>query len=146
MTQSELAGQIKERFGYDSQLDQEIKILVDPGDWKPVAQFLKDSGLDYFSFMTATDKRETFVLLTRVENLSGKIAVHLSCRLDSNGKIESLAGLWAGADWMEREIFDLFGIEFEGHPHLKRILLPEEYQGFPLRKEFPLDQRYEPYR
>lgn len=146
MTKNELADKIKERFGYECQMNEEVRVLVSPADWKPMGQFLKDSGLDYFSFMTAVDKKEKFVVLTRLQNLSDKVAVHFSCELKPNEKLESLSGLYAGANWMEREIFDLFGIEFEGHPDLKRILLPEDYQGFPLKKEFPLDQRYEPYR
>lgn len=146
MTKSELTTRIKEKFGYDCRVEEEVRVWVSSRDWKPVAQFLKDLGLDYFSFMTATDKKEKLLMLTRLQNLAEKLAVHLYCELEPAGKIASLTDLFAGADWMEREIFDLFGIEFEGHPQLKRILLPEDYQGFPLKKEFPLDQRYEPYR
>ena len=53
--------------------------------------------------------------------------------------IDSLVPVWPGANWMEREIFDLFGIRFEGHPDLRRILLPEAFQGFPLRRDFPTE-------
>ena len=53
--------------------------------------------------------------------------------------IESLVPVWPGANWQEREIFDLFGIRFEGHPDLRRILLPEEFEGFPLRRDFPVE-------
>ena len=53
--------------------------------------------------------------------------------------IESLVPVWPGANWLEREIFDLFGIRFEGHPDLRRILLPEEFEGFPLRRDFPVE-------
>jgi NADH-quinone oxidoreductase subunit C len=53
--------------------------------------------------------------------------------------IESLVPLWPGANWMEREIFDLFGIHFTGHPDLRRILLPDDFQGFPLRRDFPTE-------
>ena len=53
--------------------------------------------------------------------------------------IESLVPVWTGANWLEREIFDLFGIRFEGHPDLRRILLPEEFEGFPLRRDFPVE-------
>ena len=53
--------------------------------------------------------------------------------------IDSLVPVWLGANWMEREIFDLFGIRFEGHPDLRRILLPDEFEGFPLRRDFPTE-------
>jgi NADH-quinone oxidoreductase subunit C len=53
--------------------------------------------------------------------------------------IDSLVPLWPGANWMEREIFDLFGIHFTGHPDLRRILLPDDFQGFPLRRDFPTE-------
>lgn len=53
--------------------------------------------------------------------------------------IESLVPVWPGANWLEREIFDLFGIRFEGHPDLRRILLPDQFEGFPLRRDFPTE-------
>jgi NADH-quinone oxidoreductase subunit C len=55
--------------------------------------------------------------------------------------IDSLVPLWPGANWLEREIFDLFGVRFEDHPDLRRILLPDEFEGFPLRRDFPVEGR-----
>ena len=56
-----------------------------------------------------------------------------------NPVVDSLVPVWPGANWMEREIFDLFGIRFEGHPDLRRILLPNDFEGFPLRRDFPTE-------
>ena len=53
----------------------------------------------------------------------------------ADASVDSLTGLWKNADWLEREVFDMFGIEFEGHPNMKRILMPDEWQGFPLCKD-----------
>ena len=61
----------------------------------------------------------------------------------SEPTLPSLTGLWGGADWMEREIFDMFGIDFDGHPDLRRILMPEEFTAHPLRKDYPLRGRGE---
>ena len=56
-------------------------------------------------------------------------------------EVESLTSLWAGADWLEREVWDMFGIRFHGHPNLKRILMYEEFEGHPLRKDYPVNKR-----
>jgi len=57
------------------------------------------------------------------------------------GELDSLTSLWAGADWLEREVWDMFGIRFQGHPNLKRILMYEEFEGHPLRKDYPVNKR-----
>ncbi len=60
---------------------------------------------------------------------------------ESDASVDSLTALWPGADWLEREVWDMFGIEFRGHPNLKRILMYEEFQGHPLRKDYPVNKR-----
>lgn len=60
-------------------------------------------------------------------------------------KVPTMTGLWKGANWPEREVFDLFGVEFSGHPVMERIVMPEEFRGHPLRKDFPLEGRGEDY-
>ena len=62
---------------------------------------------------------------------------------DPGLKLDSVYPVWPGADWMEREVYDMFGIKFEGHPDLRRILMPEEFTAFPLRKDYPLKGRGE---
>jgi len=64
--------------------------------------------------------------------------LRLKTRCGDTGPVPTLSGVWRSADWNERETYDMFGIIFEGHPDLRRILMPEEYTDFPLRKEFPL--------
>ncbi len=66
--------------------------------------------------------------------------LRLQVRLSSNDPVvDSLVPVWPGANWLEREIFDLFGIRFNGHPDLRRILLPEDWEGYPLRKDYPVE-------
>ncbi len=60
---------------------------------------------------------------------------------EADAELDSVTSLWAGADWLEREVWDMFGIRFEGHPNLKRILMYEEFEGHPLRKDYPVNKR-----
>jgi len=62
---------------------------------------------------------------------------------EPNLTVRSAFPLWEGADWLEREVYDMFGIVFEGHPDLRRILMPEEFTAFPLRKDYPMQGRGE---
>jgi NADH:ubiquinone oxidoreductase subunit C len=67
--------------------------------------------------------------------------VRLKVRLGRNQSIASVTPVWAGANWMEREVFDLFGIVFDGHPDLRRLMMPDDWEGHPLRKDYPVQLR-----
>lgn len=99
------------------------------------------TAVDYLEYEGATDRFSVVYLLLNVksgERLIVRTAVNLP-----NAALPSVYSLWRGADWMEREVFDMFGIVFEGHPDLRRILMPEEFAAFPLRKDYPLKGRGE---
>ena len=97
---------------------------------------------------TAVDwKDEGLEVLARVENLDAPFALTLRTRLGAGvTACPSLTSLWRGADWMERECYDMFGIRFEGHPDLRRILLPQDWEGHPLLKSYAVDTPHPPYR
>lgn len=144
----ELKEKIREKFNLECLTEPGLlKISVTKESWLALAEFLRfEAGFNYFCFITAVDKKEKFEMVCRVENLENKIASEIKTEILPNENLPTLSELWEGALWQEREIFDLFGIKFENHPDLKRILLPDDYTGHPLKKEFPLDKHYEPYR
>lgn len=94
------------------------------------------AGIDYLNYPNATDRFAVVYALTNTrtgERLFVKTFVN-----DPDPELKSVVDLWTGADWMEREVYDMFGIHFPGHPDLRRILMPEEYTSYPLRKDYPL--------
>lgn len=99
------------------------------------------TAVDYLEYEGATDRFGVLYMLLNVtsgERLIVRTAVNLP-----DPKLPTVYSLWRGCDWLEREVFDMFGIVFEGHPDLRRILMPEEFTSFPLRKDYPLKGRGE---
>jgi NADH-quinone oxidoreductase subunit C len=72
--------------------------------------------------------------------------LRLSVRLNLNEQVDSLCEIWRSANWYEREVFDLFGIEFQNHPNLERIMMPADWEGYPLRKDYPIHGHKYSYR
>jgi NADH-quinone oxidoreductase subunit C len=97
--------------------------------------------VDYLNYRNAKDR---FGLVYLLANTETNERITLRCFVnDPEPSVPSVVGLWEGANWMEREVWDMFGIRFAGHPDLRRILLPEEFTAFPLRKDYPLQGRSE---
>jgi NADH-quinone oxidoreductase subunit C len=124
--------------------------LIKPELIVPVASFLKtDPELDYNFLMdlTAVDylkmnRQPRFEVVYHFFSLEKKHRVRIKVPVeDSNPEIDSLTGLWPGADWFEREVWDMFGIKFRGHPNLKRLLMYDSFEGHPLRKDYPYNKR-----
>jgi len=127
------------------------RILVPPDPLLPALQcFKEEAGFDQLAELTAVDylkypdARDRFgVIYILVNTASGERVVVKTHVNDPDPTLPSAFPLWKGADWLEREVFDMFGIVFEGHPDLRRILMPEEFSSFPLRKDYPLRGRGE---
>jgi NADH-quinone oxidoreductase subunit C len=99
-------------------------------------QFNRLSGITAVDWHPAVPRFEVVYLL---HSLSRNERLRLKCRLAGDpAEIESVTGVWKSANWYEREVFDLFGITFRNHPDLRRILMPEDWQGYPLRKDYPV--------
>ncbi len=116
--------------------------IVVPGDaLLEVGQWLKDSpdlAFDYLSAITAVDYLDHFELVYQFVSLKHNHGAVLKVRLQGreNLSVASLTSLWQGADLQEREVYDLMGISFQGHPNMKRVLLWDGFPGHPLRKDF----------
>jgi NADH/F420H2 dehydrogenase subunit C len=136
---SETSARLKDNFG-DSLEVAETCLLVKKERLADLAAFLKDTpGLNYnyLEMITAADYPDRFELIYQFLSLANNrlCVVKTNCGKEAPA-VPSLAPLWQGADFQEREIFDLFGIRFVGHPALRRIVLWEGFAGHPLRKDF----------
>ena len=121
----------------------EVTLRIDPAHIVAVCTMLRDRhGAERLSGLTALDwhpMEPRFEVVYLLHSIRDRYRLRLKCRLaGDNPEIESVYGVWRAADWYEREVFDLFGIAFRNHPNLKRILLPEDWEGHPLRKDFPV--------
>lgn len=112
-------------------------LQVVPEGLHAAADDLKSLGFDRLGMVTAVDRGDVFTLVYRLQSRSLEAAIFLKAdvpRLEP--RIDSLCDLWPAANWQEREVYDLFGIVFEGHPDLRRIMLPDDWEGHPLRKDY----------
>ncbi|HIG26265.1 MAG TPA: NADH-quinone oxidoreductase subunit C [Verrucomicrobiales bacterium] len=149
MSSKEAAEKLQTRFeGIVSELtefrDEWTLQVADPNRIADVCHFAKQSlGFDYLVDITGIDNYGEDPRFTVVYELYG-LDHHCHLRLktdvtEESSSLPSISGVWRTADWHEREIYDMMGIHFEGHPNLKRILMWEGYEYFPLRKDFPME-------
>ncbi len=137
----EVAQQITEQLPKAVIEASDTAVLIDSQSLLGVATFLKETpGLDfdYPTYITAVDYYQYFevvYLLTSIEH-NHSIMLKTRCYGRDNPSLPSVVGLWRGADYQEREVYDLMGIRFDGHPNMKRIVLWPEFPGHPLRKDF----------
>jgi NADH-quinone oxidoreductase subunit C len=121
---------------------------VTPAAWRKVAELLRDdpdTQMNMFVDLTCVDRtpREPrFDVVLHLYSIEKKHRVRLYAPVsEPDPTIESLVPVWPGADWFEREAFDMYGVRFAGHPDLRRILMYPEFQGHPLRKDYPKEKR-----
>jgi len=136
-----IARQIKKQFPKSVIESSPESLVVDKEFLLPLATYLKTTpGLDfdYLTAITAVDYYDYFEVIYQLTSLrrNHSLVVKTRCYGRDNPSLPSVLGLWRGADFQEREIYDLFGISFDGHPNLKRIFLWEGFEGHPLRKDY----------
>ncbi len=137
----DLAARLEERFPGSLEESDGDSLVVRAGSLLAVMAYLKDTvGLefDYLNYITAVDYYSYFEVVYQLTSLTHNhtVVVKTRCQGRNNPSVPSVTGLWGGADFQEREIYDLMGIGFKGHPNLKRIFLWEGFPGHPLRKDF----------
>jgi NADH-quinone oxidoreductase subunit C len=125
----------------------ELTAVVPQEHLRRVAAYLRiETGLefDFLSDISAVDRfpmEPRFELNYHLLSLANRQCLNLLVRIHGgvHPAVDTVTAVWPTADWHEREIFDLFGVRFEGHPDLRRILMPDDWDGYPLRKDYPVE-------
>ncbi|MBI4495428.1 MAG: NADH-quinone oxidoreductase subunit C [Deltaproteobacteria bacterium] len=149
MEPEKAAERLKEKFPASillvSTFRGETTVQVRPEDILPVCRFLHDDPELAFDFLTdlcGLDNRPQaprFQVVYHLCAMEGRRRLRLKVALpEEDPRLSSVVSVWKGANWLERETYDMFGIVFEGHPDLRRILLTPDWEGHPLRKDYPL--------
>jgi NADH-quinone oxidoreductase subunit C len=135
--------QVVEGVNFDR---DEMTIYVERSAIREACVLLKEDPacpFNFFSDLTCVDwypSEPRFEVVYHLLSIPNKERVRLKVKLNSSSlAVESITSIWPGANYFEREVFDLFGIRFTGHPYLRRILMPEDWEGHPLRKDYPVE-------
>jgi len=128
----------------DAKFDRgELTLTIAAGQIRTAAATVQTAGYNFFEDMTAVDwfpSSPRFQLSYHILSHSYKEHIRLRVLLEGDApSVDSITPVWPAANFYEREVFDLFGIHFEGHPNLRRIMMPDEWQGHPLRKDYPVE-------
>jgi len=137
---------LKAHFGEDiesaEQVGREVRVRLRPAALVAVCRFCKERGYRYPADITAVDTGSEMRVVYRLVSLdNGEHAVISAGVPRSGASLPSITGVFRGADWPEREVYDLFGVRFVSHPDLRRILLTDDWQGFPLLKTGSVQDR-----
>jgi NADH-quinone oxidoreductase subunit C len=134
-----------------STIDLHATIYVAAGDLLKVAPVLRDRpdlAFDFLADITAADfwpREPRFELVYILVSIANRHRLRLKVRLHADDPhVATVCRVWPAANWLEREVWDMFGIAFDGHPDPRRLLMPEDWDGFPLRKDYPVQIRKTP--
>jgi NADH-quinone oxidoreductase subunit C len=153
MTPAQIAAALHDRFG-DRILaafpdDKHPRVHVASADWRPIAEHLRDDPalrFDWLANLAAIDyvADNQFCVLYDLwsSELDHRFAVKVFAARTDDARFPSVVDLWPAADWHEREAFDLMGVHFDGHPDLRRILMSDDWEGHPLRKDYVFPREY----
>jgi NADH-quinone oxidoreductase subunit C len=147
-----LLARLRERFGTAVVATHahrgDLTVRVAPGSILEICTFLRDDPDFAFDVLTDVTAVDYIGSVPRFEVVYHLYSLHKNHRLrvkarvpEEDPRIASVTSVWAGANWLERETYDMYGVHFEGHPDLRRIYLYEEFQGHPLRKDYPKEKR-----
>lgn len=123
---------------------EELTFIIKKEDLIRVCQFLKsdpDLKYNFLSDVCGVDfpeKEKRFEVVYNLYSVPNRWRVRLKIRIGEGESVPSATSVWSAANWMEREVYDMFGVKFDNHPDLRRILMPDDWVGHPLRKDFPL--------
>ncbi len=128
----------------DAKFDRgEFTLTIAPEQIRAAAACVQAAGYNFFEDMTAVDwfpSSPRFQLSYHILSHAYKERIRLRVMVDeASSSVDSMVPVWPAANYYEREVFDLFGIRFDGHPNLRRILMPDDWQGHPLRKDYPVE-------
>ncbi len=154
-TQAKLLTHLTEKYSTGRKVEGDsigdaIVWAKDPEDAKKLVRALKVdpvAKMDFLSDVTAYDNKDgedgegRFVLVYQLYSLELHIRVRIKCLLGESQQAETICDIYMGANWLEREVYDMYGITFRNHPNLRRIMMDERFSGHPLRKEYPMKQR-----
>jgi len=141
MDTEKITEELKNRFHDKITLQEDkfiLKFLVEKDELLNVMGVLKETyGFNHLANVTSVDYGEEFELVYHLYSIPENHKICIKTRTPRNSaQVDSLFGIWPTADWQEREVYDLMGITFKGHPNLVRVLLPDDFTGHPLRKDF----------
>ena len=114
-----------------------LNVKITPASLVGICEMLHSQGFDYLADVTAIDWQDRIEIVYQLTALERNEKLALRIDLDrAKPEIDSITSIWKGADFQEREVYDLMGVVFNGHPDLRRILTPEDWEGYPLRKDY----------
>jgi NADH-quinone oxidoreductase subunit C len=139
-----LGGKFPEAVQAVSEFRGETTVIVDKGQLRAVMTFLKESEETLYDLLVdiagvdSGSESPRFFVVYLLHSIKFNNRMMIKIPVAESSPLDTVSDIWKAADWMEREVYDMFGIKFSNHPDLRRILLPDDFVGHPLRKEFPL--------